>query len=270
MWRLLRILTSVFLLTAAATPAAAQQSTLDVVKKRGVLIAGVKNDYPPAGYIDQKSEWVGFDVDLAKYIANKLGVKLQMEAITPRTRIPMLVNGNIDLVMNINPTRERAQTIDFTSAYFYAGSTLLVWRNSGIRGIEDVAAPRKVGGVQGSAGAQGLLSVQPKADIQYFQELPPVLIALKHKRVNAMVGSSVILLQMSKNEPDLVVLTPPFKSDPWTIGVRYNDSKWRLALEAAIMEAWTDGTIAALHKTHLGVPVNFRIPVWPDLEEPKK
>jgi polar amino acid transport system substrate-binding protein len=96
MWWPLRIAVSAVLLTAFTMPAVAQQSTLDVVKKRGTLIAGVKNDFPPAGYIDQKGEWVGFDVDLAKYIARKLGVKLQMEAITPRTRIPMLVNGNID------------------------------------------------------------------------------------------------------------------------------------------------------------------------------
>ncbi len=60
----------------------AQESTLDVVKKRGTLIAGVKNDYPPAGYLNSNGDWVGLDVDMAKYIAKKLGVKLQMEAVS--------------------------------------------------------------------------------------------------------------------------------------------------------------------------------------------
>ena len=81
----------------------AQESTLDVVKKRGTLIAGVKNDYPPAGYLDSKGEWVGLDVDMAKYIAKKLGVKLQMEAVSSRTRIPMLVNNNVDLLSTSIP-----------------------------------------------------------------------------------------------------------------------------------------------------------------------
>jgi polar amino acid transport system substrate-binding protein len=245
-------------------PAAAQESTLDVVKKRGTLIAGVKNDYPPAGYIDSKGEWVGLDVDMAKYIAKKLGVKLQMEAVTSRTRIPMLVNNNVDLIININPTRERAQAIDFTSPYFLAGTTILVHKDSGIRGIEDLVPPRKVGGVQGSADGPGLLVQVPKADIQYFQEFPQVFLALKQKRVDAMLTASVTLAQMSKGDPDLVVVMPPFKPDPWAIGVRHNDSKWRLAIEEAVMDAWSDGTIAKLHQEHIGTPVNFTLPVWPD------
>jgi polar amino acid transport system substrate-binding protein len=243
---------------------AAQESTLDVVKKRGTLIAGVKNDYPPAGYIDSNGKWVGLDVDMAKYIAKKLGVKLKMEAVTSRTRIPLLVNGSVDLIINVNPTRERAKTIDFTSPYFLAGTTFLVHRDSGIHSVDDLKPPRKVGSVQGSADAPGLLAQIPNADIQYFQEFPQVLLALKRKRIDAMLTASVTLAQMSKGDPDLVVVMPPFKPDPWAIGVRYNDSKWRLAIQEAIMDAWADGTIARLHKVYIGTPVNFSVPVWPD------
>src|SRR5207244_1952183 len=48
----------------------AQESTYDVVKKRGTLVAGVKNDYPPFGYMDADTKWVGIEVDMAKYIAD--------------------------------------------------------------------------------------------------------------------------------------------------------------------------------------------------------
>ena len=243
---------------------AAQESTLDIVTKRGTLIAGVKNDYPPAGYIDKNGNWVGLDVDMAKYIAKKLGVSLKMVAVTSRTRIPMLVNNNVDLIINVNPTRERAQTIDFTSPYFLAGTTFLVRKDNGIRSVDDLAPPRKVGSVQGSADAPGLLARLPTADIRYFQEFPQVLIALKQKRIDAMLTASVTLAQMSKGDPDLVVVMPPFKPDPWAVGVRQNDSKWRLAIEEAIMDASKDGTIARLHQGYIGTPINFEIPVWPD------
>src|SRR5437763_1453144 len=83
-------------------PSSAQESTYDVVKKRATLIAGVKNDYPPFGFVDGDGKWVGIEVDMSKYIADKLGVALKMEPVTSRTRIPLLVNGNIDLIMNIN------------------------------------------------------------------------------------------------------------------------------------------------------------------------
>lgn len=146
----------------------AQDSTYDVVKERGTLSAGVKSDYPPFGYVDGEGKWVGLEMDMSKYIADKLGVALKMEPVTSRTRIPLLVNGNLDLIMNLNPTRERAKVVDFAKPWFRDGSTLLVYKGSGIRYVKDVAAPRKTGAAQGSANAAQVLALQPKADIVYF------------------------------------------------------------------------------------------------------
>ena len=81
----------------AALPVEAQQkSTLDAVKARGTLIAGVKNDYPPFGYIDEAGKTVGFDIDIVEYIANRLGVKLDLRPVTSANRIPMLMNETVD------------------------------------------------------------------------------------------------------------------------------------------------------------------------------
>jgi polar amino acid transport system substrate-binding protein len=191
----------------------AQESTLDVAKRRGWVVAGVKNDFPPLGYLDQSGKWVGLDLEMAQYVAKKLGVELRPEAITSRTRIPMLVNGNVDFVVQINPTRERAQTVDFTIPYFHAGHTLLVHTDSGIRSIDDLAG-RKTGTVQGSADGPGLLAFQPKTELVLFQEPPQVFLALRQRRIDAMTTSSILLQVMSKNEPDMVVIDRPFKPDP--------------------------------------------------------
>ena len=247
-----------------ATLSGAEESTYDVVKKRGTLVAGVKNDYPPFGYMDADTKWVGIEVDMAKYIADKLGVGLKMEPVTSRTRIPLLVNGNIDLIMNINPTRERAKTVDFTRPWFQDGSTVVVWRGSGIQNVKDLAAPRKTGAAQGSANAAQVLGVQPKADIVYFQEYPLGYLALKQHKIDALTAGTITLLRLAKNDPEMEVLSPPFNPDPAAIGVRYDDSKWRLAIEAAIMDAWADGTIARLHEKFIGSPVTFKVELWPD------
>lgn len=260
---LLKWLSAFVLVSTLSVPANAQTSTLDKVKERGTLIAGVKNDYPPAGYINDKDEWVGFDVEIAAYIAKKLGVELKLEPVTSRTRIPLLVNGNIDLTININPTRERAQVIDFTQPYFLAGTTLLVKNSSGIKSVEDLVG-KKVSSVQGSNDAPGLAQAQPKADIVYFQEFPEAFMALKQDRVDAMVTASITLMKLKKDEPDMTVIMPPFKPDPWAIGVRQDDSKWRLFVEEAIMDAWVDGTIAKLHEKYIESPVGFELSVWPD------
>src|SRR4051812_29469735 len=108
-----RLLLGLFSLLALSSAEASAQdrsqqpvSTYDIVKQRGTVVVGLKNDYPPYGYLDSSGKWVGIEVEFAEYIATKLGVKLKMEAVSSRTRIPMLVNGNIDMIATLSPTRE--------------------------------------------------------------------------------------------------------------------------------------------------------------------
>lgn len=257
------ILSCLFVFAASAA-LAQQESTLDVVKKRGTLIAGMRNDFPPAAYVNQQGEWVGFELDLMEYIAKKLGVKLQKEVVTSRTRIPVLVNGNVDVAVAVmNPTRERAQVIDFTQPYFLGGQALLVRKDSGVKSIDDMAG-KKVGTTQGSNDANGVKAFQPKAELVYFQEYPQAFLALKQGRIDAMSTTDLTLAAFAKQDPSFVVIGPPFKPDPWVMGVRHNDSKWRLFLDEAIMDAWADGTIAKLYEKHMGGPINFKLSVWPD------
>ena len=84
------------------------------VKAKGVLVAGVKDSLPPFGYVDQETRTiVGYDIDFCKAIAKKLGVKLDLKPVTSASRMPQLMEGNIDLIaatMTKNP--ERAKQID--------------------------------------------------------------------------------------------------------------------------------------------------------------
>lgn len=264
MTRLKLLAFAIVAIALGVTGAVAQESTYDVIKKRGTLIAGLRNDFPPAGYINQQGQWVGFEIDLMDYIANKLGVKVQREQVTSRTRIPMLVNGNIDVIMAVmNPTRERGKVIDFTQPYFLGGQALLVRKDSGVKSIADMAG-KKVGTVQGSQDANGVTAFQPKAELVFFQEYPQAFLALKQNRIDAMSTTDLTLAAFAKEDPTYVVIQPPFKPDPWVLGVRHNDSKWRLFLEEAIMDAWQDGTIAKLYEKYMGGTINFTLPVWPD------
>jgi ABC-type amino acid transport substrate-binding protein len=79
-----------------AIPAASLAGTLDEVKKRGELIVGVRYDMPPFGTIDQQGGVQGIDVEIAKHIADRLGVKVKFQQVTAQTRIPMLIDGNVD------------------------------------------------------------------------------------------------------------------------------------------------------------------------------
>ena len=90
--------------------------TLQEVKKRGVLVGGVKDSSPPFGYIDEKSrELVGYDIDFLNAIAKKLKVKLELKPVTSASRMPQLIEGNIDIIAaTMTKTPERAKQIDFS------------------------------------------------------------------------------------------------------------------------------------------------------------
>lgn len=258
------------LLTNAAS---AQQSTLDVVKSRGILIVGLRTDLVPGGFIDKQNNWVGIDVDMAEYVANKLGVKLQREKVTSSTRIPLLVNGNIDLVLcTMAPTSERAKAIDFTMPYYNGGQRILTKKDSGIQSVKDLAAPRKTGTTQGSFDGVKVLEAQPKAELVYYQEWALAWLALKQGRIDAISTADTSLKIFAKDDPNFVIVGPPISSDPWAMGVRHNDSKWRLFLDQTIMQAWSDGTIAKIYDKYVGGEPPYSLFVWTEYEkkEPAK
>ena len=83
---------------AAALPAAAQD-TVAKVKQAGVIVVGVKQDYKPWGYLDPTGKIVGFEIDLANDVAQRLGVKTELVPVTAVTRMEFLKNGRLDLVI---------------------------------------------------------------------------------------------------------------------------------------------------------------------------
>ena len=93
--------------------ALAADSLFDTVKQRGEMIVGVKYDFPPMGFINKDTgQPDGFEVDLAKELARELGVKVKFVQALSKTRIPLIVNGNVDLVIaTMTRKREREKAM---------------------------------------------------------------------------------------------------------------------------------------------------------------
>src|SRR5262245_60332792 len=116
----------------SVTPAA--DSLLDTVKQRGEMIVGVKYDFPPMGFINKDTgQPDGFEVDLAKEVGRELGVKVKFVQALSKTRIPLIVNGNVDLVVaTMTHKREREQAIDFSMHYMITGQRPVTRKDTGI------------------------------------------------------------------------------------------------------------------------------------------
>jgi ABC-type amino acid transport substrate-binding protein len=103
----------------ATGPLAAQ--TLDKVKQRGVLVVGTKADYKPFGFRDTSGAIVGFEPDLARDVATRLGVRLELEPVVSSNRMQFLQQGKIDLMLaTMNVTQERRQTVGIIDPSYYA------------------------------------------------------------------------------------------------------------------------------------------------------
>ncbi|MDP7504045.1 MAG: transporter substrate-binding domain-containing protein [Nitrospinota bacterium] len=240
------------------------ESTLAKVKKRGVLVAGVKFDFPPMGFIDKKTgKPDGFDVDLVKEIAKKLGVKTKFVQALSKTRIPLIVNGNVDLIAaTMTHKRSRDKVIDFSMHYLITGQRFITRKDTGIKHISQLAGKR-VAAVQGGNAGPNLLKVQPKATVVPFQEHTENLLALKQKKVDAMVTDDILLQWMAKNNPDLVVPGKLYTIEPYGMGLRENDSDWRDFVNEVLLELWETKRYHAIWRKWFGRDPDFTLPWYP-------
>lgn len=108
-------------LLAGSHGAARAQDELQQIKSKGVLTVGVKADYPPFGYREPDGTITGIEPDLARDIAEKLGVKVEFVPVVASNRIQFLQQGRIDLLIaTMTNTPERAKLVDFVSPDYYA------------------------------------------------------------------------------------------------------------------------------------------------------
>lgn len=238
-------------------------STMDLIGARGKLLAGVKFDFKPFGYLDENGENVGFDVEIAQYIAKQLELPVEFVKVTSQSRIPDLLENKVDLLIaSMTHTVTRDAKIDFTMTYFEDGQSLLVRSGSGIRGLEDLEG-KTVAAVRGATSGLKLLSFQPKSQLQLFGEYPEAVKALKSGMVDALTTDRSFCIAAADDNPGLEVTGGAFTVEPYGIGIRENDSRFRDFLNQALMQMELDGTYAQVYWKYFQQPPSFEIQVLP-------
>jgi ABC-type amino acid transport substrate-binding protein len=242
-------------LLALALAGQAVAGTLDDVKKRGTLIAGVKTDFPPFGYVDSSGKNLGFDVDVAHIFAKALfddENKVELVAVTSGNRIPFLQSGKIDIIIaSVTVTDERRQVVEFSEPYFMSGGLLLVPKNSPIKGVEDLAG-KTVAVIQGAIQDKDIEQLAPKADRVKFGKVSEAVLAVKGGRADAFSQDDVLILTLAKENPDLKPVGKPFTPRPYGIAVRKGDVDFIKWVDGQLDRMKKDGTYDKLWKKYFG------------------
>lgn len=239
------------------------QSQLEAVKSRGEIVAGVRFDSPPFGFVDANGKNVGIDVQIAQDFARRLGLKLQLVQVTAQSRIPMLSSGKVDLlVAALTHTREREKAIDFSITYFHDAIKMLVKKGSGISGPEDLRG-KAFSMVQGSTVvAAARKSIPSDVRVLQFQENPQAFLALRQGLAAAFLSDVLTLDQFIKSDPNFEIVGPEMSLEPIAIGMRKNDSEWRNAINGMLQDMVVDGSWERIIKQFVGVSVT-KPELWP-------
>ncbi|MEU8898021.1 glutamate ABC transporter substrate-binding protein [Nocardia sp. NPDC048505] len=232
-----------------------EKSALDNAKD-GKLTVGIKYDQPGLGLRNKDGSFSGFDVEVAKYVANKLGVKPEnvtfKESPTPQ-RESLLENGQVDyIVATYSITDKRKEKVDFAGPYYVAGQSLLVKsENTDITGPESLTGNKKLCSVKGSTPAQNVKEKYAKdVQLQEFDTYSLCVEALLNGSVDALTTDDIILAGFAAQSPGkLKVVGKSFTTENYGIGVKKGDTELRNkindAIEAMIADGSWDKAIAA-------------------------
>jgi putative glutamine transport system substrate-binding protein len=230
---------------------------LEEIKKRGKLIAGVKYDTKLFGLKDPITGKVeGFDVDIAKALAKKIfgdESKIELKEVTSQTRMPMLNNGDIDMIiatMTIN--EQRKKEVDFTNVYFNAGQSLLVKKGSPIQSIADVKKGTKVLGAKGSTSVKNIQAKVPESTVLEFANYQDAFQALKAGQGDVLTTDNAILYGMMKQDPNFVVVGDNFTDEPYGIAIKKGETEFVKYVNGFLTEIKADGSYDKTYEQWIG------------------
>ncbi|MGX7106538.1 ABC transporter substrate-binding protein [Hutsoniella sourekii] len=183
-----------------------QAKELAGIQEAGEIIMGTENQYPPFEWIvieDGKESLVGIDVELGKYIADKLKVQLVEDVRVFDALIPSLKAGKVDMVIaGLTRTEERAKQFDFSEPYYQSYAEFLVSSEQAknYQALEDFHG-KKVGVLKGSSQETYVREELPEVEMVVINQNGALIESLKSGRVDAVLMNDIVIDEfMASNE----------------------------------------------------------------------
>ena len=232
------------------------QTALDDILKAKVLKVAVQTDSAPYGFVGTDLKPIGLDIDMANYIGQKLGVKVELIPVISANRIPYLQTKKADLVISTlgkNPDREKV--IDFTSAYSPFFQAIFAPKSMNIKSFNDLVG-KTVGVTRGAMEDQELAKVAPAGvDVKRFEDNNATISSFISGQVQVIAtGASVAGTIMTKNPGLNTEYKLLLKDSPNFIGVAKGEDKLRLKVNEIIANARKAGDIDKMSQKWLGRP----------------
>lgn len=262
MKRMIAVMLAVFMLASVLTMAVSAKGSddlLETIQKRGTIIVGLEGDWAPWSYVDENDELTGYDVEVAKAIADKLGVEIQIVPGEWDGLFAGMDAGRYDMVINgVEVTEERADKYDFSTPYAYIRTALIVkGDNDSIKTFEDLKGKKTANSI---ASTYMNLAESYGATCYGVSTLDETLTMVLQGRVDATLNAIVSFTDYMAQHPDsnLKVVATTEDASNVAIPMRKGDetASLREAVNKAIDELREDGTLSELSTRFFGEDIS--------------
>lgn len=242
-------------LAFATTASHAQDALKNIQQARTIRIA-VPTDFPPYGFVGTDLQPQGLDVDMARYIADKLGVKLELVIVTSANRVPYLQTRKADLVIStLGKNPEREKVIAFTAAYSPFFQAVFGARALQVKGPGDLAG-KTIAVTRGAIEDQELTKIAPEGtSIRRFEDNNATVSAFVSGQVQLVATGASVAGNMMQRNPQLgAEYKLLLKDSPNFIGVAKGEDALRTRVNEILAAATAAGDLDNLSKKWLGRP----------------
>lgn len=239
-----------------------EDTSLSSIQQRGEFILGLDASFPPMGFTNEKNEIVGYDIDLAKEVCERMGVELKIQPINWDSKQQELDTKNIDCIWNgFTVDEERKKSMTVSDAYMENHQVLVVKADSSYETKEDLAG--KVVELQkGSTAAAALDSEENK---EFKDSLADTILIADN--VKAMMdlgtGCDAVLMDevvanyyLAQNEGKYRILEEPLSNEEYVIGFRKGEEALKDEVENQLKAMVADGTMSEIDNKWFGKDVS--------------
>ena len=270
---------------AALSIFAAQGQTLEKIKAEGVITLGYRDAASPFSYLDDKQNPIGYSMDICHKIASAVKVELKMPAlkvnlnpVTPATRIPLIANGTVDLECGVSTNNaDRQRLVAFSPTMFVATGRLMTKKGLPLESLADLKG-KSVASPSGSANIKMVMeqnnSKQLGINVAPTQDLPEAFLMVETGRAAAFATDDVMIYSMianSKTPGDYVVSKFAYSVDPYGIILRKGDPAFKKVVDDAFTQLVKSGDIEKIYAKWFMSPIapkgiNLNMPMSANLK----
>lgn len=218
------------------------------------IVVGLDDSFPPMGFKDEKNEIVGFDIDLAKEVAKRLGREVEFKAIDWNSKEAELKSGRVDILWNgLDITDKRKENMLFSEPYMDNRQIVFVAKNGKVAVAGEADLAGKTIGTQSGGTTEEYFENKPELkasmkEVKYYPDYINAFMDLENGRLDAVVGDEIIGRYYISKHPDEIqaIDTVIGTVSRFGIAFRKDDQKLRDEVQKVFDEMKADGTVAKI------------------------